>query len=54
MWTGLNIKEEVGKARSISGKSKEEKMNTIYKVVTWAGERSVGHTKGTRKNNYKA
>ena len=50
-WT--KYKEEIGKARSITGRSKEEKMNNIYKVLRWAGERSVGYTKGIRKNNYR-
>ena len=50
-WT--KYKEEIGKARSITGRSKEEKMNNIYKVLRWAGERSVGCTKGTRKNHYR-
>ena len=50
-WT--KYKEEIGKAWSITSRSKEEKMNNIYKVLRWAGERSVGYTKGTRKNNYR-
>ena len=45
-WT--KYKEEIGKARS-----KEEKINNIYKVIRWARERSVGYTKGTIKNNYR-
>ena len=45
--------KEVNKARTITGNSKEEKMNNIYKVVRWAGERSVGYTTGTKKNNYR-
>ena len=45
--------KEVDKARPITGNSKVERMNNIYKVVSWAGERSVGYTKGTRKNNYR-
>ena len=49
----IKYKEEIGKARSITGRSKEEKMNNIHKVLRWVGERSVGYTKGTRKNNYR-
>ena len=55
-WKGKNVdwtkyREEVDKARPITGNSNEGRMNNIYKVVRWADERSVGYTKGTRKNN---
>ena len=55
-WKRKNVdrtkfKEVVDKARPITGNSKAEKMNNIYKVVRWAG--SVGYTKGT-KNNYRS
>ena len=53
-WT--KYKEEIGKARSITGRSKEEKMNNIYtKYLDGQGKGvlSVGYTKGTRKNNYR-
>ena len=39
----------------MTGNSKDEKKSNrpIYKVVRWAGERSVVYTKGTRKKNYR-
>ena len=54
-WKRKNVdwnkyREEVDKARSIVGTTKEEILGNLYKVMRWAGERSVGYTKGVREN----
>ena len=41
-WTKYNEEVDKARPRPISGNSKEEKINNTYKVVRWAGERSVG------------
>ena len=43
----------MNKLGNITGNTKDEILTNMYKKMRSAGEKSVGYTKGIRKNNYR-